>query len=182
MPSYISSSYRSNKIKSVKWFKMPRSCEMIRETYTAGLGYHGGRKKQRNPEWASEEFQQFNSRRNIYLGPTKGSNEVANTATMLKDDYSHLPRCPSPDLEDIPQIQRSPGCREGNITCCTDACGGSSVGSQISLSTPVLPLPHVEKKGESSLSCGSAPCQDLSGPINIKTCKIHFQTLQYFPI
>lgn len=102
----------------------------------------------------SEEFQQFNYKRNIYSGHSKGSNEVTSTATIREGNYGHLLRCLSPDLKGILRSNALRLCIESNITSCTDVCRGGSVGSQVSLSTPVLPLPHVEKKGESRLSCG----------------------------
>lgn len=137
---------------------MPRCCHMIRETYTARLEYHGGRKtREKTRVGQSEEFQTFNSNRTNYSGHTKGFNEVTDTATIHEGNYSHFPRRKSKDIlrkyslgTTVTQVDM-----ESRVTRGTDTCWGwgRSTGSQMSVRIPVLPLPHGQKKGESSLSC-----------------------------
>lgn len=120
------------------------------------MGYHAGREtREKTRVDPSKGFQKFNSKRSISSGHSKGSTEVTNTATILKDKDSHFLRHWSTDSVDVPQIQHLPRFTSRLTAPLALKLAGQAprADSQISLSTPVPPLLDIDKKGESNLSC-----------------------------
>ena len=137
---------------------------MIREIHTARLEYHGGRKTRENARVGQSEEFQFDSKRNIYLGRTKGFDEATNAATILKDNDRHFLRCVSKDI--LRKYSRDPTLaqvyRQSNITRGADVCREVLWQPDISQYTCTSSTPWREKRRvNSSLSCGQAPSQDL---------------------
>lgn len=127
---------------------MPRYCLMIREIYTARLEYHGGRKTRENPRVGQSEEFKFYSKRNIYLGRTKGFDEAANAATILKDNNRHFLRWVSKDI--LRKYSRDPTLAQvymqSNITRGADVCREVLWQPDISHYTCTSSIPWREKR------------------------------------